>query len=210
MFHLLKKFQRSEEGSIVEYIILLSVIAVVVAFLFPGLRGGLENVASGVSGVPAKSEYVYNLVVKGEDFKNPIDAKDVDFGYNGKVEIITKDGRKETTNGITNNYKFMKVDQKNYLNEFIQNGRIGTLTKMPTENKGIIVVIGWNKLEYHFASKVTTYDVGTEITLGNGFIIETNDYIDTYEFRSNKERDEIITKITKAMDEKLNPPSDKE
>lgn len=58
MKNLFTKFFKEEEGNIIEYVIVLAVIAVIIAALFPGLRGKimswfnkmLGNVDQGIGG----------------------------------------------------------------------------------------------------------------------------------------------------------------
>jgi Flp pilus assembly pilin Flp len=58
MKNLVQKFVKEEEGSIVEYLILIAVAGIIAAFLFPGLRGSIvnwfnamvSNVTNGING----------------------------------------------------------------------------------------------------------------------------------------------------------------
>ena len=58
MKNLFTKFFKEEEGNIIEYVIVLAVIAVIIAAMFPGLRkkimswfnGMLGNVDNGIGG----------------------------------------------------------------------------------------------------------------------------------------------------------------
>ena len=58
MKNLFVKFMKEEEGSILEYLILIAIVAVIAAFLFPGLRGNIQdwfndmlnNVTCGIGG----------------------------------------------------------------------------------------------------------------------------------------------------------------
>lgn len=61
MLKLFKKFVKEEEGSVVEYIIVLAVIAVILAMVFPSLREWIgswfndatEGVSKGIGGSTA-------------------------------------------------------------------------------------------------------------------------------------------------------------
>lgn len=58
MKHLLVKFAKEKEGSILEYLILIAIVAVIAAFMFPQLRSNIStwfndmigNVTRGISG----------------------------------------------------------------------------------------------------------------------------------------------------------------
>jgi Flp pilus assembly pilin Flp len=58
MKNLFKKFMKEEEGNVIEYVIVLAVIAIIIAAMFPGLRakllswfkGMFSNVDQGISG----------------------------------------------------------------------------------------------------------------------------------------------------------------
>jgi len=43
MLNLFKSFMKEEEGNVVEYIIVLAVVSVIIAFAFPTLRSKLQD-----------------------------------------------------------------------------------------------------------------------------------------------------------------------
>lgn len=50
MLHILKTFWSEEEGSILEYLILIAIVAVIAAFLFPQLREKIAEWFNGMIG----------------------------------------------------------------------------------------------------------------------------------------------------------------
>lgn len=187
-------YLRNEKGSIVEYVIMLAVIAIIMAVMFPGLRGGLsEKIVELNEDIGISNGNHYLAVAESYEYYQ---AKSVTFRDDYNIKLKLFDDNDLIISGFSTNYRYDTSEQGEMIKSFIDHGRKGTLTNSPTENSNKIVVLGRNKNEWHYA--ISVKDVyPTYIELSNGIIINSNEPFEVHVFNSEEERMKLVERLDK-------------
>lgn len=129
------------------------------------------------------------------DYDQILEVTESYFSDYGNIELDLLDGREVETNTLVATYTYNSQDQKQKVMDFLAGKRVGTLTPEYKGESGKIAVIGWDKREWHYIEGDVSYGAPIDITLVNGIDIDTNDTVSVYEFRNQKEKEELLKKI---------------